>query len=93
MSTRLHSFPVLVCVANKIGISSGPSLHATRVEGNSHLLVKILKVLGVQRMLDCGPVRCLGTVEIVPINPIEEWMPLNKQHTRLENPSGYAVHK
>ena len=85
MSTRLHSFPVLVCVANKVGIGSGPPLHAARVQGSGNLLVEVLKVLGVQRMLDSGPVRCLGTVEVVPIDAVEEWMSLHKQHSRLEN--------
>ena len=79
MSPWLNSLPALVGVAHKVGVCSRPSLHATRVHAKGGLFIKVLKVLGVQGVLDCGLMGSLSAVEVVPVNAIEEWMAL--QHT------------
>ena len=82
MRTRLYSFPILVGVPNKIGVSSGPPLYAPRVESSSRLLLKILKVLSVQGVFDCGLVGGFRAVQVVPVNAVEEGVVL-QSHTAL----------
>lgn len=62
MGSRLHSFPVLVCVSHKVGVSPRPSLHATRVEAHRRLLIEVLEVLSVQGMLHSWLMWCLRAV-------------------------------
>ncbi len=76
---RLDCLPVLVGVAHKVGVSTRPPLHPPRVQAHSSLLIKLLKVLCVQRMLDSGLMRGLSAVEIVPVNAIEEGVVLRDQ--------------
>ncbi len=76
VSARLHSLPVLVGVPDEIGVSPCPPLHAARVEANSSLLIKLLKVLSVKRVLHSGLVWGLCAVQVVPVNTIEVGMAL-----------------
>lgn len=79
MSSRLYSFPVLVCVPHKVGVSSRPSLHAAGIEARRRLLIKVFKVLSVQRMLHSWLMRCLRAVQVVPVHTPEEGVAL--QHS------------
>lgn len=79
MSTRLYRLPVLVGVPHKVGVSSSPPLHAPRVQSRRCLLIKLLKVLGVQGVFHSGLVWGLGAVQVVPVYAIKEWMALQWQ--------------
>lgn len=81
MSSRLYSFPVLVCVSHKVGVSSRPSLYAAGVEARRRLLIKVFKVLSVQRMLHSWLMRCLRAVQVVPVHTIEERVALQHKST------------
>ena len=78
-SPRLHCLPILVGIPHKVGVSPCPPLHASGIQAHSSLLIKLLKVLGVQGMLDSGLMWSLSTVEIIPINAIKERMALQIQ--------------
>ena len=77
MSARLDCLPILVGVTHKVGVSTRPPLHSPRVQAHSSLLIKLLKVLCVQGMLDSGLMWRLSAVEIVPVNAIEEGVVLH----------------
>ena len=83
MPARLDCLPVLVGVTHKVGVSTGPPLHPPGVQAHSSLLIELLKVLGVQWMLDSGLMWRLSAVEIVPVNAVEEGVVLHDQSVQL----------
>ncbi len=87
---RLDCLPVLVGVTHKVGVSTRPPLHPPRVQAHSSLLIKLLKVLCVQGMLDSGLMRGLSAVEIVPVNAIEERVVLRDQNLKLRASDNHA---
>jgi len=80
---RLDCLPVLVGVTHKVGVSTRPPLHSPGVQAHSSLLIKLLKILCVQGVLDSGLVWGLSAVQVVPVNAIEEGVVLRDQSLKL----------
>ncbi len=76
---RLDCLPVLVGVTHKVGVGTRPPLHSPGVQAHSSLLIKLLKVLCVQGVLDSGLMWGLSAVQVVPVNPVEEGVVLRDQ--------------
>lgn len=87
MPARLDCLPIFVGVTYKIGVSTRPPLHPPRVQAHSSLLIKLLKVLCVQGMLDSGLMRGLSAVQVVPVNAVEEGVVLRDQSLKLSRAS------
>lgn len=67
LTGRADSLPVLVGVADEVGISAPPPL-AAAAAGRACLALEVLKVLGVKLVCDGGPVgRRLGH-ELLPLH-------------------------
>ena len=67
---RVHCLKVFEGVANEIGICPSPVASHRQVFGAVFLIV--LKILGVKLMLHFGNEGRSGSVEVRPIDPIEE---------------------
>lgn len=92
-SPRLYCLPILVGVPHKVGVSPRPALHAPGIQAHSSLLVKLLKVLGVQGVFDSGLMWRLSAVKVVPVNAIKEGMALQKHNLAYLscNATAYSV--
>jgi hypothetical protein len=78
-SVGMHGLEILEGVADEVGVGAAPCTIAGKIFGGELLVV--LKILGVQFMLHHWYEGGSGGVEVIPIHPLKEWVPL--QHAKM----------